>query len=75
MTTQAFLKKMTDDGFRTAFESAATPEAKAKVLAEAGLALSVEQAEAALAGEALSDDDLEKVSGGGAGVVRYPPSD
>ena len=69
----AFLEKMADPAFRAAFTGAATPDAKAQVLAEAGLALSVEQAEAAWAGQELSDEDLDQVAGGGAGVIRYPP--
>jgi predicted ribosomally synthesized peptide with nif11-like leader len=69
---QAFLKKMEEDKFRTAFEGAATPEAKKGILAKAGLDISVEAALEALAGE-LGDEDLEAVAGGGAGVIRYPP--
>ena len=68
---EVFLSKMEDEAFRAAFEGAATPEAKASVLAEAGLDISVEEAETAL-GE-LSDEDLDQVAGGGAGVIRYPP--
>ena len=69
----AFLAKMADPDFRAAFAGAATPDAKAQVLAEAGLALSVEQAEAAWAGQELSDEDLDQVAGG-EGIIRYPPS-
>ena len=69
----AFLKKMADPAFQAAFTGAMTPDAKAQVLAEAGLALSVEEAEAAWAGQELSDEDLDQVAGGGAGVIRYPP--
>jgi predicted ribosomally synthesized peptide with nif11-like leader len=64
---------MADPAFRAAFTGAASPDAKAQVLAEAGLSLSVEQAEAAWAGQELSDEDLDQVSGGDAGIVRYPP--
>jgi predicted ribosomally synthesized peptide with nif11-like leader len=67
----AFLKKMEDEAFRAAFEGATTPEAKEGVLAEAGLDISVAEAEAAL-GE-LSEEELDQVAGGGAGVIRYPP--
>ena len=56
-----FLEKMADPAFRAAFTGAATPGAKAQVLAGAGLALSVEQAEAAWAGQELSDEDLDQV--------------
>jgi predicted ribosomally synthesized peptide with nif11-like leader len=71
---QAFLKKVTEASFRAAFEAAATAAAKRKVLDAAGLTLSVTEAEAALQGEReLADEDLDKVAGGDAGVVRYPP--
>ncbi len=71
---QAFLKKAAEAGFRAALEAAATPEAKRKVLDAAGLTISVAAAEAALKGEReLADEDLDKVAGGDAGVVRYPP--
>ncbi len=69
-----FLEKMTDAKFQAAFTSAATPAAKAKVLADAGLALSVEEAAAALVGQELSDADLDQVAGGDAGIIRYPPA-
>lgn len=68
-----FLEKMGVPEFRAAFAGAATPEAKAAVLVGAGLALSVADAEAALAGQELSDEDLDQVAGGGAGIIRYPP--
>ena len=71
---QVFLKKLEDETFRAAFESAATAEAKAKVLAEAGLDISVKAALEAVAGQELSDEDLDSVAGGGAGIIRYPPS-
>lgn len=75
MTTAAmFLEKMTDATFQAAFTGAGTPAAKAKVLADAGLALSVEEAEAALAGQELCDEELDQVAGGGAGIIRYPPT-
>jgi predicted ribosomally synthesized peptide with nif11-like leader len=69
-----FLEKMTDATFKAAFTGAATPAAKAQVLAGAGLALSVEEAEAAWAGQELSDEELDQVAGGDAGIIRYPPS-
>jgi hypothetical protein len=59
--------------FRTAFEAAATPEARRHALAKVGLTIHVEEAEAALKGEReLTDEDLAKVAGGDAGVIRYP---
>ena len=72
---QVFLKKLAEDeGFRAAFESAGTLEAKAKVLAEAGLDISVKAALEAVTGQELGDEDLDAVAGGGAGIIRYPPS-
>jgi predicted ribosomally synthesized peptide with nif11-like leader len=72
---QMFFKKLKEDeNFRAAFESAATTEAKAKVLAEAGLDISVKVALEAVTGQELSDEDLDAVAGGGAGIIRYPPS-
>jgi len=68
---EAFLNKMEDGAFRAAFEGAGTPEAKEGVLAGAGLDISVEEAEAAWGG--LSDEELDQVAGGDAGVIRYPP--
>lgn len=68
-----FLEKMTDATFNAAFTGAETLEEKAALLAKAGLELSVEEAEAALAGQELSDEDLDQVAGGGAGIIRYPP--
>ncbi|MBN1919689.1 MAG: Nif11-like leader peptide family RiPP precursor [Anaerolineae bacterium] len=70
---ELFLEKMTDPEFQAAFMGAETPEAKAAVLAQAGLTLSVAEAEVALAGHELSDEDLDQVAGGGAGIIRYPP--
>lgn len=70
---ELFLEKMTDPEFQAAFTGAETPEAKAAVLAKAGLTLSVAEAEAALVGQELSDEDLDQVAGGGAGIIRYPP--
>ena len=71
---QAFLARMNEDEeFRAAFESADTPEARAKLLSDAGLELSVEEAIAAWAGRELSDEELDQAAGGGAGIIRYPP--
>lgn len=70
---ELFLEKMTDPEFQAAFMGAGTPEAKAAVLAQAGLTLSVGEADAAVAGQELSDEDLDQVAGGGAGIIRYPP--
>ena len=70
---KAFLAKLEDEAFRAAFESAATAEAKARLLAEAGLSIAVEEAEEVLKGEwELSDEDVEGVAGGDAGVIRFP---
>ena len=71
---QAFLKMAADAKFRAAFEVATTEEAKRQVLDKAGLTIGVAEAEAALQGEReLADEDLDKVAGGDAGVIRYPP--
>ncbi|MDX9953763.1 MAG: Nif11-like leader peptide family RiPP precursor [Anaerolineae bacterium] len=70
---ELFLEKMTDPEFQAAFVGAESLEAKAAVLAQAGLTLSVAEAEAALVGQELSDEDLDQVAGGGAGIIRYPP--
>lgn len=69
---QAFLKVAEDANFRTAFE-AATTQAKRQLLDKAGLAISVEEALTALATtDELAEEDLNKVAGGDAGVIRYP---
>lgn len=69
----AFLKQLADADFRTAFEAATTQDAKRHVLDKAGLAISVEDAEAALKGEGeLDEQDLDQVTGGDAGVIRFP---
>jgi bacteriocin-like protein len=34
----------------------------------------VEQAEAAWAGQELSDEELDQIAGGDAGIIRYPPA-
>jgi predicted ribosomally synthesized peptide with nif11-like leader len=70
---QAFLKLIEDDSFRAAFQSAATIEAKHKLLMQAGLDIAVEEAEAALRGEReLTDQELDKVAGGAIGIIRPP---
>ncbi len=70
---QAFLKMLEDEKFRAAFE-AATPEAKQALLTQAGLAIPLQEAEAALKGEReLSEQELGKIAGGDEGVVRWPP--
>ena len=72
-TVQAFLDMAQDNAFRASFE-AASPEARREMLAKAKLDISLEEAEAALAGEwELGDQDLDQVAGGDAGVVRYGP--
>jgi predicted ribosomally synthesized peptide with nif11-like leader len=69
---QAFLKAAENTNFRTAFETA-TDQVKRQMLNEAGLDISVEEALAALAtADELADEDLNKVAGGDAGVIRYP---
>ncbi len=69
---KAFLKMLEDGQFRAAFE-AATPEARRTLLTKAGLAISLDQAEAALKGEReLSEQELDKVAGGDAGIVNWP---
>jgi predicted ribosomally synthesized peptide with nif11-like leader len=69
---QAFLKAAENANFRTAFETA-TDQVKRQMLNEAGLDISVEEALAALAtADELADEDLNKVAGGDAGVIRYP---
>jgi predicted ribosomally synthesized peptide with nif11-like leader len=71
---QAFLKMAEDADFLAAFQAASTPEAKREVLTGAGLDIALEEAEAALQGERELDDlELDKVAGGDAGVIRYPP--
>ena len=69
---QAFLKWVEDAKLRAGFE-AATPEARRAMLTKAGLDIPLEEVEAALKGEReLSDQELDKVSGGD-GIVRPPP--
>lgn len=70
---QAFLDMAQDDAFRADFEAAAPP-ARREMLAKAKLDISLEEAEAALAGEwELGDQGLDQVAGGDAGVVRFKP--
>ena len=70
---KAFLKKMGETDFRIAFETAATPEVKRQVLDKAGFTITVEEAVAAIKGEGeLTDQDLDEVAGGDAGIIRYP---
>ena len=69
---KAFLKLLEDANFRAAFEAAA-PEARRAMLTKAGLAIPLEEAEAALKGEReLGEQELDKVAGGD-GIVRPPP--
>jgi predicted ribosomally synthesized peptide with nif11-like leader len=71
---QAFLKMLEDAKFKAAFQAAATPEARRALLTKAGLAIPLQEAEAALKGEGeLSEQDLDKVAGGDAGIVTWPP--
>ena len=71
---KAFLKLAENPAFRAAFEAALTPEARQQLLQKAGLDIPVAEAEAALKGEReLTDQDLDKVAGGDAGIIRYPP--
>ena len=70
---QAFLKVAEDANFRAAFEAANTTQAKRQLLDKAGLTISVDEALAALAtADELADEDLNKVAGGDAGIIRYP---
>ncbi len=70
---QKFLKMAEDQDFRARFE-AATSTVRSDILKQAGLGISVAEAEAALKGEReLSERDLDQVAGGDAGVIRYPP--
>lgn len=70
---QALLQLAETADFRAKFD-AAVPEERHKILAQAGLKLSLAEAEAALAGEReLGDDELNRVAGGDAGVIRVPP--
>ena len=76
---QAFLKMLEDAKFRAAFQAAATPEARRDLLTKAGLAIPLEEAEAALKGEGeLSEQELDKVAGGllnleGLNLTQAPP--
>ena len=70
---KAFLKLLEDANFRAAFEAAA-PEARVAMLTKAGLAIPLEEAEAALKGEGeLDEEELGKVAGGDIGIIRPPP--
>ena len=70
---QALLKLAEEAGFRAKFEAASPDERKA-LLAQAGLNMSLPEAEAALAGEReLDAAELDQVAGGGAGVIPLPP--
>ncbi len=70
---QEFLKMAEDQNFRARFE-AATSTVRSEILKQAGLSISVAEAEAVLKGEReLSEQDLDQVAGGDAGIIRYPP--
>ena len=61
---QAFLKWIEDARLRAGFESAA-PEARRALLTKAGLAIPLEEAEAALKGEReLGEQELDQIAGG-----------
>ena len=69
---KAFLKMLEDAKFRAAFQ-AATPEARQVLLTKAGLDIPLQEAEAALKGEGeLSEQELDKVAGGDAGIINWP---
>ena len=73
---RAFLKLLEGAEFRAAFEAAATPEAKRKLLTQAGLDIPLEEAEAALKGEReLAEQELDKVAGGYSAPPPEPPPD
>ena len=70
---KAFLKLLEDANFRAAFEAAA-PEARRALLTQAGLAIPLEEAEAALKGEReLAEQELDKVAGGVIAAPRPEP--
>ena len=70
---QALLKMAEDENFRARFE-AGSAEARRAILAQAGLDIPLEEAKAALKGEReLSEQDLDQVAGGDAGIIRLPP--
>ena len=72
---KAFLKLLEDANFRAAFEAAA-PEARRALLTKAGLAIPLEEAEAALKGEReLAEQELDKVAGGYSAPPPEPPPD
>ena len=70
---QALLQLAETADFRAKFD-AALPEERRAILAQAGLNLSLAEAEAALAGEReLGEAELDQIAGGDAGVIRLPP--
>ena len=70
---KAFLKLLEDVKFKAAFE-AATAEGRRALLAKAGLAIPLEEAEAALKGEReLAEQELDKVAGGVIAAPRWSP--
>ena len=72
---QAFLKWIADAKLRAAFQAAA-PEARRAMLTKAGLAIPLEEAEAALKGEReLAEQELDKVAGGYSAPPPAPPPD
>ncbi len=71
---QLFLNKLQDPAFRAAFE-AADAAGRQRLLDQAGLLISLKEAEtifADLSGE-LSEADLEKAAGGDYGIILPPP--
>ena len=70
---QAFLQMAGDATFRQGFTGAGTPEAKRAFLDAAGLTLTVDEAESALAGEGeLTDEELDQAAGAGIGIIVFP---
>ena len=70
---QALQKLAADATFQTKFAAASSDERRA-LLAQAGLNVPLEEAEAVLTGEReLAESELEEVAGGDAGIIRLPP--
>ena len=72
--TKQFMTRLEDQAFKAAFESAEA-DGRQKLLEQAGLGLSLAEAEAILANlsSELGEDDLQSVAGGNAGVILPPP--
>ena len=73
---QQFLAKLQNPAFRAAFEIASAQE-RQNLLAQAGLLISLKEAEAIfqdLSGE-ISVEEMDKVAGGGGGIILPPPEE